>query len=76
MKVKRENSITRKVAPKKSKARCSTSVKGKSLKGYVGGVGDEGKLLFARGYPIALDGESLVLLLLRAQFSLLRMTLH
>lgn len=39
MRIKRENFVTRRVAPKKSKARCSTSVKGKSLKGYVGGVG-------------------------------------
>lgn len=33
----------------------------------MGGVGDEGKVHFVRGYPIALDGGSLVLSLLQAQ---------
>lgn len=65
MKVKRENFIIRKVVFKKSKVRCSIFVKGKSFKGYVGGVGDEGKLFFVRGYLIVFDGESLVFLFLR-----------
>ena len=59
------------VGPKESKARCSTSVR-ESLKGDMGGAsesgaGDEGKIHFARGYPFALDGGSLFLLLSQAQ---------